>query len=310
MADYGWFGLLRVGSLYPPLLARLADVPPAERPGTRVLDLPAGRGVMSLPLAAAGFDVTPCDLFPEGFEEARKKLAGRPVEEGFRDGWKGSWPRWLKQRLFGETVPPAPEGLRCVAGDLEARLPFRDAEFDWVLFIEGIEHIPDRHRALKEVRRVLKPKGTLLLTTPNLLSVRARLSFAFVGQRTFRTWFDEHTGVQGRDAQGGRIYHGHAFLADYFQLRYGLHHAGFRIRRLLPTRRSFTSVLLLPFLFPPIWFFTKLAVRRARREFEALQRSGRLPPGVTPPHDEMIRHLLSPPLLLDRVVAIEAEAVA
>jgi len=307
LADYGWFGLLRVASLYPPLLARLSDVPLPERPRTRVLDLPAGRGVMSLPLAAAGFDVTPCDLFPEGFEEARRKLAGRPVEEGFRDGWKGSWPRWLKQRLFGETVPPAPEGLRCVEGDLEARLPFRDAEFDWVLFVEGIEHIPDRHHALKETRRVLKPGGTLLLTTPNVLSIRARLAFALVGQRTFRTWFDEHTGVQGRD--GARVYHGHAFLADYFQLRYGLHHAGFRIRRLLPTRRSLTSVTLLPFAFPPIWLLTTLATRRARRRFLKAQRAGHVAPDVAPPHDEMVRHVLSAPALLDRVLAIEAEAV-
>ncbi len=310
MADYGWFDLLRVGSLYPPLLSRLADVPPADRPKTRVLDLPAGHGVLSLPLAAAGFDVTPCDLFPEGFEEARQRLLGRPVEDGFCEGWRGRWPERLKRRLFGDRVPPAPDGIRCVAGDLEARLPFRDGEFDWVLFVEGIEHIPDRQRTLKEVRRVLKPGGTLLVTTPNLLSVRARLAFALVGQRTFRTWFDEHTGVHGRDAKGTRIYHGHAFLVDYFQLRYSLHQAGFRIRRLLPTRRSLTSVLLLPFVFPPVWLFTRLAVRRGRRRFAELQREGRVPADAKPPHDEMVRHLLSPPLLLDRVLAIEAEALA
>ncbi|MGQ0614147.1 MAG: class I SAM-dependent methyltransferase [Planctomycetaceae bacterium] len=305
----GWFDLMRVGTMYPPLLSRLAIVPPADRANTRVLDLPAGRGVLSLPLAAAGFDVTPCDLFPEGFEESRLRLRGRPVEEGFREGWKGRWPASLKRRLFGDRVPPAPDHIRCVAGDLEARLPFGDAEFDWVLFVEGIEHIPDRHRALMEVRRVLKRQGTLLLTTPNLLSVRARLAFAFVGQRTFKTWFDEHTGVQGRDEEGTRIYHGHAFLADYFQLRYSLHQTGFRIRRLVPTRRSLTSVLLLPFLFPPIWLFTRLATRLGRRRFTALQRGGRLPADAKPPHAEMVRHILSTPMLLDRVIAIEAEAV-
>lgn len=309
-AGYSWFDLLHVGSLYPPLLFRMADVAPADRPRTRVLDLPAGRGVLSLPLAAAGFDVTPCDLFPEEFEAARRKLEGRPVDEGFREGWRGHWSAELRRRLFGDRVPPAPLGLRCVAGDLEARLPFRDAEFDYLLFVEGIEHIPDRHRVLKEARRVLKPHGTLLLTTPNLLSVRARLSFALVGQRTFRTWFDEHTGVQARSADGTRIYHGHAFLADYFQLRYSLHHAGFRIRRLLPTRRSLTSLFLLPFVFPFLWLFTTLAARRARRRFAALRREGRIPPDAEPPHDEMVRHLLSAPLLLDRVLAIEAEALA
>lgn len=309
MADYGWFGLLRLGALYPSLLSRMADVPPHARATTRVLDLPAGRGVLSLPLAAAGFDVTPCDLFPEGFDEASRRLAGRPVDEGFREGWRGHWSRSLRQRLFGNGIPQSPRGLRCVKGDLEATLPFPDAGFDYVLFVEGIEHIPDRHAALREVRRVLKPRGTLVLTTPNLLSVRGRLAFAAVGQRTFRSWLDEFTGVQGRSADGTRVYHGHAFLADYFQLRYSLHHTGFRIRRILPTRRSLASLLLLPLVLPPMLLLTALAVRRARRTFAAAVRAGSVPAGTPPPHAEMFRHLFSASLLLDRVIAIEAEAV-
>lgn len=54
---------------------------------------------------------------------------------------------------------------------LEARasamdLPFRDASFDLVLFSEVVEHLPDPGRALREIRRVLKPGGCLLLTWP------------------------------------------------------------------------------------------------------------------------------------------------
>jgi SAM-dependent methyltransferase len=210
---------------------------------------------------------------------------------------------------LGERIPPAPGDLKCVPGDLEARLPFRDGEFDYVLFVEGIEHIPDRHHALAEVRRVLKPGGTLILTTPNLLSVRARLAYALVGQRTFRSWFDEHLGVQARSADGKRVYHGHAFLADYFELRYSLHHTGFRIRGLLPTRRSLASVALLPLVLPFLWLATARAAGRARRRFAAMQRERKLPEEAKAPYDEMVRHLLSAPLLLDRVIAIEAEAV-
>jgi len=307
--DYGWLGQLRMGSLYPSILSRMADVPPTDRARTRVLDLPAGCGVLSLPLAAAGFDVVPCDLFPEEFDGECRRLAGRPVGEGVREGWQGRWSPRLKRRLFGESLPPSPPHIACVAGDLEAALPFPDATFDYVLFVEGIEHIPDRHHALAQVRRVLKPKGTLLLTTPNLLSVRARLAFALVGQRTLRTWFDEHTGVLARSPDGRRTYHGHAFLADYFQLRYSLHHSGFRIRRLLPTITSLTSLLLLPLVWPFIALSTLRATRRARRMYAAMEREGRLPAGTKPPYREMVRHLLSMPLLLGRVVAIEAEAV-
>lgn len=47
--------------------------------------------------------------------------------------------------------------------------PFPDEHLDFVLFCEVIEHlIKDPIHALKEVHRVLKPNGILILTTPNV----------------------------------------------------------------------------------------------------------------------------------------------
>jgi SAM-dependent methyltransferase len=49
------------------------------------------------------------------------------------------------------------------------RFPFDDGAFDFVLFCEVIEHMMhDPMAALTEIWRVLKPDGTLLLTTPNV----------------------------------------------------------------------------------------------------------------------------------------------
>lgn len=54
-----------------------------------------------------------------------------------------------------------------VTGDLCA-IPFPDAELDAVILAEVLEHCADPPGALKEIRRVLKPGGLLLASTPFL----------------------------------------------------------------------------------------------------------------------------------------------
>ena len=51
----------------------------------------------------------------------------------------------------------------------EYRLPFKDEEFDGVLCFETIEHFAQPEVFLKELHRVLKNGGELVLTTPNVL---------------------------------------------------------------------------------------------------------------------------------------------
>ncbi|MFL6239743.1 MAG: methyltransferase domain-containing protein [Actinomycetes bacterium] len=46
------------------------------------------------------------------------------------------------------------------------RLPFHDAAFDSVSALDVIEHTPDEESALREVRRVLRPGGLLVLSVP------------------------------------------------------------------------------------------------------------------------------------------------
>lgn len=52
-----------------------------------------------------------------------------------------------------------------VSGSAEA-MPFPDAHFDCVLAISAIEFIPDLPAACREMRRVLRPSGVVVIVTP------------------------------------------------------------------------------------------------------------------------------------------------
>jgi methionine biosynthesis protein MetW len=66
-------------------------------------------------------------------------------------------------------------GIRVKVADVEQGLPFEDASFDAVHAGEILEHLYDTRHFFLEARRVLKPGGMLLFTTPNLNSLENRL---------------------------------------------------------------------------------------------------------------------------------------
>lgn len=51
--------------------------------------------------------------------------------------------------------------------DLMKKIPFKNESFNKVIMSEVLEHLPDDVKGLKEVKRVLKKGGILVLTVPN-----------------------------------------------------------------------------------------------------------------------------------------------
>jgi 2-polyprenyl-3-methyl-5-hydroxy-6-metoxy-1,4-benzoquinol methylase len=95
-------------------------------------------------------------------------------------------------------------GFRAIKHDLEQPLPFGDGVFDTVVCSEILEHLFRPDLLLREVMRVLKPGGRVILTVPNLHGLRNRVD-VLVGKRTpfieFRIYEDRtdqlsHVGVQ------------------------------------------------------------------------------------------------------------------
>ena len=99
------------------------------RPGMKILDLAAGTGSSSEPLAAAGADVIPAD-FSEGMLAAGRKA--RPH-------------------------------LPFTKADA-LNLPFADGEFDVATISFGLRNTQKTAKALAEMYRVVKPGGLLVVT--------------------------------------------------------------------------------------------------------------------------------------------------
>lgn len=70
------------------------------------------------------------------------------------------------------------EGIDFHAYDLDSgAMPFADGSFQVIVSIEVFEHIENMGALLKELARVLTHDGTILVTTPNIHSMEARLRY-------------------------------------------------------------------------------------------------------------------------------------
>lgn len=52
--------------------------------------------------------------------------------------------------------------------DLEQKLPLKSNSIDKIIFLDVLEHLVKRQQILREISRVLKPKGLLFLAVPNV----------------------------------------------------------------------------------------------------------------------------------------------
>ncbi|HVE55184.1 MAG TPA: methyltransferase domain-containing protein [Pyrinomonadaceae bacterium] len=159
----------------------------------KVLDVPAGEGALALRLKNLGFEVFCCDLYTEFF------------------------------KLPGTEIKP---------GNLDGRLPYDDRTFDYVVCVEGLEHIENPANAFREFARILKENGTLIVSVPNIMNIEERLKWLFNG---YTSHFKPLSGEELADIE---TKHGamaklalHVNPIGYSEVRYLLEKSGFTIEK-------------------------------------------------------------------------------
>ncbi|MBQ1088052.1 class I SAM-dependent methyltransferase [Streptomyces sp. B93] len=106
-------------------------------------------------------------------------------------------------------------------------LPFAPESVDAVLFSEVIEHLTDPDAALDEIRRVLRPGGHLMLSTPNLAAWYNRALLLAGVQPVF-----SEVSLRAIHGRPGREVVGHLRLYTARALREFVSAAGFEVVRL------------------------------------------------------------------------------
>jgi 2-polyprenyl-3-methyl-5-hydroxy-6-metoxy-1,4-benzoquinol methylase len=132
------FGLIHAPKLI--LISKtVAEISEKHKIG-KILDIASGDGLVAKEIeTSTKAEVIGCDVSPVCVGKARKK------------------------------------NLQVILTDLNRGVPIRDETFDMVTAFDVLEHIGELDSLQKEIRRVLKPGGFLILTTPNLSSLIERL---------------------------------------------------------------------------------------------------------------------------------------
>ena len=113
-----------------------------DEPRGQLLDVPAGEGALAMRLSRLGYDVACCDLYTKLF------------------------------RL---------DSVDIRSGNLDERLPYDDNSFNYIVCVEGLEHIESPANAIRECARILSSGGKLIVSVPNIMNIEERLKWLLNG---------------------------------------------------------------------------------------------------------------------------------
>lgn len=173
-------------------------------PGSTIFDAPTGHGALASRLLQAGKTVTAGDI------DISKVL----IESGNSN----------LELLQLDLTDPA--------------LPIESGQFDTAICVEGVEHLENQWILARNLSRILKPGGYLIITTPNILNFRSRMRFLLEG----RYEFFKRPLVCGRSTAHD-LDNYHISPVSYFELQFILGNAGFSVKEIYSNKLSSRNIL-------------------------------------------------------------------
>jgi len=144
-------------------------------------------------------------------------------------------------------------------------LPYPDASFDLVTCSEVLEHVENYRAVLREIHRVLKPGGLMVVTTPNVLNMKSRLRYLVCG-------FVNLFGPLPVKNQDRFATSGHVTPIPYFYLAHAMLDSDFRELQLDTDKLQGSSRALSILSAPLVWLGWRQFLRLERSRYHTLGR--------------------------------------
>lgn len=190
--------------------------------GKKVVDLSAGSGYIGNEFFKAGAIVELYDLFPG--QNVHCPVVCRPI-------------------------------------DLQKPFPIEVGSVDIAILGETVEHLPNQFFFFTEVAKILKPGGTLLLTTPNSSSLRSRFSQFLMESEHYSTPAPNETDAYTKWPGSNDGYFSKLFISGILRLRTLAALSGLNIKKVHRSKGSSTSYLLMMF-YPVLYYFSRKNLKK------------------------------------------------
>lgn len=144
-----------------------------------------------------------------------------------------------------------------IQGDMTKTLPISNNSCDILVCIDGIEHIKRQFDFVEEANRILSDQGEIIISTPNISSLRSRWKWFWTGHH--------HKCNSPLDENAPNPLH-HIGMISFAEIRYMLHTSGFSITEIRTNRIKPVSLLYSLFL-PLVYLSTYwVYVRTGKKE--------------------------------------------